>query len=102
MNGKRLQELREKNGLSRATLAEMAYTTESFIQGWEQGWAIHLPSSGEIEAMAECFHMSEEKLLTALDIDEDELDDETPTSWIDFIDAGVRAWKYVKSEIDKK
>lgn len=70
--GDRLKELREKHGYSRKELAEKLYVTEAFIQGWEEGWDIINPSSGEIAEMADAFGIDEEKLRFYLEQDEDE------------------------------
>lgn len=67
INGERLRELRELNGYSRSEIAKETLTTEYIIQGWEEGFAIMNPSSGEIEVMAEMFNLSEEQLREEID-----------------------------------
>lgn len=61
IDGYRLKELREMNGYSRSEVARETLTTETIIQGWEEGFAVMNPSSGEIETMAEMFGLSEEQ-----------------------------------------
>ena len=71
INGTRLKELREQNGYSREELAEKICVTQYIIQGWEQGWGLINPSSGEISEMAELFHLSEDQLREELDANEE-------------------------------
>lgn len=71
INGKRLQELRESNNYSRKEVAEEILTTEAIISGWEEGFAMMNPSSGEIETMAEMFHMTEEQFREEIDASEE-------------------------------
>lgn len=99
MNGEKLKEIRESNNISRKELAKKIYVTEAIIQSWEQGWYIEGPSSGEVEEMAEIFNMSEEVLRNVTNMPEEDDSDNNTTSFIDYIDAGVRAIKYIK---DKK
>lgn len=90
MRGDRIKNLRESHCLSRKEFANIICTTETIVQSWEQGWNIIPPSSGEIEAMADLFGLSEDQLLEALELDENQLYDNTPTVPFDFIDDGVR------------
>ena len=62
INGPQLKELREQVGLSQKDLADKIPVTKYIIQGWEEGWAIINPSSGEIDEMAEIFHIPETEL----------------------------------------
>lgn len=71
INGKRLKELREQNGYSQEELADKIYCTKYIIQGWEEGWGIINPSSGEIDEMAMLFGLSEEELREQIDADEE-------------------------------
>ena len=100
MNGKMLQEIRESKNISRKRLAEKIYVSESIVQSWEQGWYIELPSSGEIEGMAEFFDIDEQELRKKLELSEEDLD-EKPVRFIDFVDAGVRVANYVKNKKDE-
>lgn len=70
INGRRLKELREKNGLTREELAQKILVTKHIIQSWEEGWGIINPSSGEISEMADLFGLSEAELREAIDADE--------------------------------
>lgn len=71
INGKRLQELREMNGISRADFSGYVDTNKATIQGWEEGWAWHNPSSDEILRMAEVFHMTEEEFRKEINAEEE-------------------------------
>ncbi len=103
MNGNALKELREKNGYSRSQLAEKLYVTASMIQSWEEGWAIINPSNGEIDEMADAFGMSEDELREVLDADpDDDYGENTKVSWLDYLDAGVRAINFCKDTIKNK
>ena len=97
MNGKVLQEIRERKNISRRRLAEEICVTESIVQSWEQGWFIELPSSGEVEGMAEFFDIDEQELRKKLELPEEDLDEKT-VRFIDIVDAGVRAANYVKNK----
>lgn len=98
MNGERLKEIRESNSISRKQLAQKIYVTESIVQSWEEGWYIESPSSGEVEEMAEVFNMSEEILRNIIDLPEEDDSDNNTTSFVDHIDAGVRAVKHIKKK----
>ena len=98
MRGDLLKKLREERGISRHKLAELAYVTEAIVQSWEEGWFIQAPSSGEIESMAECFGMDETELMELLDLEDDDLSDDQELSWIDIIDAGVRARQFIRKQ----
>lgn len=71
INGEALKELREKSGISRSELAAHTLTTKEIVQGWEEGWGIMNPSSGEISIMAELFHLSEEEFREIINADEE-------------------------------
>lgn len=94
MNGEALQRIRVSKKLSRKELAEKAYVTEHYIQSWEEGWYIELPSDGEIEAMAEALMIDEEELRKLLDLDD--CDNETDVGLIDYVDALGRMIKQIK------
>ena len=95
MDGKKLQEIREKLGFSRKEVAKEALVTEYEVQSWEEGWYIKQPSSGEIESMAELFDMTEEDLGILLDIDDY---DENEPRFVDYIDAGMRAINHIRKK----
>lgn len=100
MDGDRLKELREKFGYSREELAEKVCVTKYIIQSWEEGWAFMNPSSGEIEELADAFHMTEEELRDVLAQDEDDdYSDDQKLSFIDYVDAGVRMLEHIKKQI---
>lgn len=96
MRGDILKDIHEKCGMDREELANAVCVTESIIQSWEQGWYIQPPSSGEIEAMAECFRISEADLLEMLEINEESLSDSAMPRFIDFVDAAVKCLDYTK------
>ncbi len=98
MNGKRLKEIRENNNISREELAQKICSTEFFIRSWEENWYIEKPSSGEIEEMANAFNMTEDLLRSQIDMPEDEDSDKNEIKFIDYIDAGIRAVKYIREE----
>lgn len=101
MRGDILKAIRQKCGIDREELANAVCVTESIIQSWEQGWCIQPPSSGEIEAMAECFRISEEDLLEMLEIDEEALSDSATPRFIDFADSAVKWLDYIKDRTKK-
>lgn len=103
MNGKTFKELREKHGYSRKEIANRLYVGESMVQSWEEGWSLINPSSGEIEELAEIFSMEEDQLRMLLEQDEDDDDDyDTPLTFIDVVDSGVRWIGHIKCEADKR
>jgi len=71
LNGARLRQLRVAAQLSQAELGDRILCTESIVRGWEEGWGILRPSSGEIEMMAEIFQISEEQLRLELNAPEE-------------------------------
>lgn len=95
MDGKKLKDIREKFGFSRKDIANAALVTEYEVQSWEEGWYIKQPSSGEIESMAEIFGMAEEELCVLLDIGDY---DESEPSFIDYVDAGLRALNHIRKK----
>lgn len=101
MNGKKLKEIREIKKISRKQLAQKIYVTESIVRSWEEGWYIETPSSGEIEEMAELFNTSEEILRDIIDLPEEYDSENNTTSFVDYIDAGVRAIKHIKKQKNK-
>ena len=101
MNGEKLKEIRESTNISRKQLAQQIYVTESIIQSWEEGWYIECPSSGEIEGMAEVFNMSEEVFRNIINMLEEYDSDNNTTSFIDYVDAGVRAVRHIKNRKNK-
>lgn len=72
MNGKKLEELRIKNGFTRQELAELLDESASHVQSWEQGWYVNGPTASDIEDMAEAFKMSEDVLRKYIDHDEED------------------------------
>ena len=101
MNGERLKEIRESNNISRKELALKLYVTELIVQSLEEGWYIESPSSGEVEELAEIFNISEEVLRKIIDLPEEDDSDNNTTSFVDYIDAGVRAVKHIKKQKNK-
>ncbi len=101
MNGEKLKGIRESNKISRKQLAQKIYATESIVRSWEEGWYIETPSSGEIEEMAELFNMSEETLRNIIDLPKEDDSENNTTSFVDYIDAGVRAVKHIKKQKNK-
>ena len=71
LNGARLRQLRVEAHLSQAELGNRILCTESIVRGWEEGWGIIRPSSGEIEMMAEIFRISEDQLRLELNAPEE-------------------------------
>ena len=97
MRGDKIKELREKHGYSRKELADRLYVTAAEVQSWEEGWFITCPSSGEIEEMANAFEMDEDRLREIIDQDEsDDSDENTNLRIIDYVDAGIRARRFIK------
>ena len=72
MNGKKLEELRVKNGFSRQELADLLYENSAHIQSWEEGWYVYGSTATDIEDMAEAFNMTEEDLRRYIEQDEDD------------------------------
>ena len=97
MNGDKIQELRVKSGYTIDQFAEIMDEDVGTIQSWEQGWHLHPLSEGDIEIMAEIFHMTEDELRECIEHDkEDDWDSENDSiRFVDYVDAAVRASKYV-------
>ena len=99
INGARLKQIREANGYTQEDIATETGATVYDVQGWEEGWALSNPSSGEISTLAELFGMTEENLREEIDADEDFDSDCNDKSWGELLEDVIQAGKVANERL---